>query len=518
MTLTFCLVLLGYVIGAIGAFELLDLSDAGAVFFAPAGVTAAAILLSPVRRWPVIVLAALLAEIVVDAQLGDFGAASVFGFALANGIEPLVGGAIVRRCKGPLDLSRRADLGWFLGASVALGPFVGGLIGGATVALRGGAMFGTAMSWWLGDALGVLVIGGALLAVATARDARPIRPVEGVAAVSLVAIFGLTLHWISDLPVGFLAVIPVVTLSARYGTRFAAVSSLIVAGLAILAWFAEHTSSVAGLTATTGMTVVQLQLLAISAAALLVAAESTEREMLSQAAGYQTETVRQLRAALAPDSVMRSAHVDAEGISRAASERLEVGGDWYDILELDGGEVSIVIGDVVGHGEEAVVAMGRMRSAAAALAMRTRETGLVLDWLDEFARGVTDRPFATAFFARFDPEARTLTYSTAGHPPALLGRQDGTWEWLFGGRSTPIGVPFPSSRPSATVALDGPCTLIVYTDGAVERAGEVIDTGLARVFDAVTRQPTATVDELLHSVTAETVRDDASFVRVQLRC
>ena len=230
------------------------------------------------------------------------------------------------------------------------------------------------------------------------------------------------------------------------------------------------------------------------------------------------ETVRQLRDALAPESVIRTEHVSAEGISQSASERLDVGGDWYDIFEGDNGQVSIIIGDVVGHAEQAVVGMGKMRSAAAALAQRTSDTGLVLDWMDEFARSMEDRPYATAFFARFDPHAKTLTYSTAGHPPALIGRDDGTWDWLFRGRSTPIGVPFPQARPSATVQLDGPCTLIVYTDGAVERAGEVIDTGLARVFDAVTRRPTATVDELLHEVTEETVRDDASFVRVRLRC
>ena len=76
--------------------------------------------------------------------------------------------------------------------------------------------------------------------------------------------------------------------------------------------------------------------------------------------------------------------------------------------------------------------------------------------------------------------------------------------------------PGASLRPP--IHLDGPCTLIVYTDGAVERAGEVIDTGLARVFDAVTRRPNASVDQLLHEVTEETVRDDASFVRVRLNC
>ena len=515
--LTFCLVLIGYVAGSFVAMQLIETTGAGAVFFAPAGISAAAVLLSPTRRWPFIALAVVVGEVFADTQFGEYEPVAIAGFALANALEPLVGGLIVVRWRGRIALNRRDDLTAFVVGAVAAGPAIGGAIGAVTVALDGGSFWNVFISWWIGDALGVALVGSFVLGVFAASDLWSTSRVDTFARLGLAASVAIGVHWLTELPIGFVTIIPIVAISARSGTWMATIAANLVALIAIVAMLVGQ-GGIAGLAPADGMLVVQIQLLCITVTALLVAAESTEREDLSRQSGYQIETVRQLRHALAPPSVIRTAHVEAEGISQAASERLEVGGDWYDIFEGDSGEVSIIIGDVVGHSEAAVVGMGKMRSAAAALAQRTSDTGLVLDWMDEFARSMEDRPYATAFFGRFDPTAKTLTYSTAGHPPALLGKQDGSWEWLFGGRSTPIGVPFPQARPAATVELDGPCILIVYTDGAVERAGEVIDTGLARVYDAVSRRPSASVDELLDVVTQETVRDDASFVRVRLRC
>lgn len=512
--------LLGYVAGSFVTAELIAFSGVGQIFFAPAGFSAAAILLSPRRRWPVIALAVAIGELFVATQFGSHSAATVAGFILACIAEPLVGGTIVYRWRGAINLSRRADLKAFVVGSVITGPAVGAAIRAITVAATDGPFGAGFVSWWIGDALGVMLFAGLILGFFTIERGWATGWLETGAGLALTAASAGIVYWTTELPIGFLAVLPVATIAARSGTWLAMIASNIVAVIAflylVLTGYDVGGLPALGSTSSSDLVVVKLQLLCTAAAALLVAAESTERENLARQTGYQNETVRQLRNALAPASVIRTAHVEAEGISQCASERLDVGGDWYDIFEGDTGEVSIVIGDVVGHSEAAVVGMGKMRSAAAALAMRTSDTGLVLDWLDEYARSTEDRPYATAFFARFNPSTRTLTYSTAGHPPAMISRDDGTWEWLVGGRSTPIGVPFPRARPSATIELDGPCTLIVYTDGAVERAGEVIDTGLARVFDAVTRRPDASVDELLHEVTEETVRDDASFVRVRL--
>lgn len=513
--LTFCSVLIGYVAGSYVAFELLAVSNHGAVFFAPAGVSVAALLLSPTRRWPLVLAAVITGEVIVDVQLGSSPAWAVGAFALANAAEALTGAWLVRRARPHLDLARVRDLGWFLLGAGAVGPLVGAMIGGATVWLLGTHTPATTVAlWWLGDSLGVVVVGGAILAFC-ATDQRPASTVELALALGVTGVVAFAVHWLVDEPVGFISVIPLMAVSAKMGTRAAAAATVLISAIAIGAWVVAGGVG-HGLPGSAGMVVVKLQLLSMAAAALLVAAEASELEIASAEAGHRQETVELLRRALAPDRDIHHAHADAEGASRSASRRLEVGGDWYDVIEADGGLVAIVIGDVAGHGEAALVAMGKLRFAAQALVMLGSDSGRVLDQLAAYARQIDERPFATCTVAFFDPARGTLNYSSAGHPPGLLGHPDGAWQWLDEARSTPIGVPTQGPRPTATVAIGEAATVVVYTDGVVERAGEVIDTGMARMFDAVVGAPDSSVTALLDRVAAAT-SDDASFVRVRLR-
>ena len=513
--LAFCSVLIGYVAGAYIAFELLSVSTLGAVFFAPAGISVAAMLLSPTRRWPYIFAAVVIGEVFVDHQMGDYPMWATLGFALANSVEALAGAWVVRRFRRRVDITRLRDLGWFFLGAACVGPLVGASIGGTTVWFLGtDDLIQTTLLWWLGDSLGVVVVGSAILAVFTSEQRRA-SWVEIVGALALTGAVAFVLHWLIDEPVGFIAVIPLMALSARLGTRAAVAAVLVITGIAISAWVVTGGVGV-GAPTTGGMVVVKLQLLSMAAAALLVAAEASELELASQQAGYRLETVELLRRALAPEQDIHYDHVDAQGASRSASDRLEVGGDWYDVIESEDGVVAIVIGDVAGHGEAALVTMGKLRFAAQALVMLGRDSGHVLDWLAEYARRLDGRPYATCFVAFFDPATGTLNYSCAGHPPGLLGLADGSWRWLSEARSAPIGVPATDARPTATVAVGSGATLVIYTDGVVERAGEVIDTGLARMFDAVIDSPNGSVNALLDRVAAAT-SDDASFVRVQLR-
>lgn len=514
--LAFCSVLIGYVAGAYVALELVSVSDLGAVFFAPAGIAVAALLLSPTRRWPFILAAVVAGEVVVGLQTASAPLWATGGFALAHAVEALAGAWLVRRARRRgVNLARLRDLGWFFVGAAGVGPLVGALVGGATVWLLGThAPVETALLWWLGDSLGVVVVGGAILAVVTAEQRR-VTWIELALALTLTGAVAFVVHWLVEQPVAFLAMIPLMVVSARIGTRGAAAGTVLITAIAISAWLVGG-GIASGAPGAAGMVVVQLQLLSMAAAALLVAAEAAELELASQQAGYRLETVELLRRALAPERDIHFEHVDAEGTSRSASRRLEVGGDWYDVIEGEDGVVAIVIGDVVGHGEEAIVTMGKLRFAAQALVMLGRDSGHVLDWLAEYARQLGGRTFATCFVAFFDPIAGTLNYSAAGHPPGLLGLSDGSWRWLSEARSAPIGVPASEARPSATVPVHGDATLVIYTDGVVERAGEVIDTGLARMFDAVVDSPDGSVSALLDRVAAASP-DDASFVRVHLR-
>lgn len=135
-----------------------------------------------------------------------------------------------------------------------------------------------------------------------------------------------------------------------------------------------------------------------------------------------------------------------------AGRPLEVGGDWYDSVELPDGRIAIVVGDCVGRGLHAAAVMGQLRSACRALLIQSVGPAMALDALDRFAALVPGAHCATVFCGILDPASGELTYSSAGHPPGVLVTADGEVELLEGGRSLPLavrpggGVPRPAAR------------------------------------------------------------------------
>ena len=168
----------------------------------------------------------------------------------------------------------------------------------------------------------------------------------------------------------------------------------------------------------------------------------------------------------------------------AASEA-EVGGDWYDVIPIDSSRVGLVMGDVAGKGLAAASMVGRLRSAMRAYALEGREPADVIGSLNQLVWSeVEDSEMATLVYAVADPVASTLTWVNAGHPPPLILAADGTTSFLEGPRSVPLGVmPFPSYE-EGTAPLPEGGTLLLYTDGLVERPGELLDDGFARLAAA----------------------------------
>jgi serine phosphatase RsbU (regulator of sigma subunit) len=109
-----------------------------------------------------------------------------------------------------------------------------------------------------------------------------------------------------------------------------------------------------------------------------------------------------------------------------AAHPLEVGGDWYDTVALPGGRTGIVVGDCVGHDLHAATVMGQLRSACRALLLQDASPARTLQALDRFAVSVPGALLTTVVCAVLDPATGNLTYSSAGHPPAILARPDGT--------------------------------------------------------------------------------------------
>ncbi|MFC4029932.1 SpoIIE family protein phosphatase [Streptomyces polygonati] len=168
-----------------------------------------------------------------------------------------------------------------------------------------------------------------------------------------------------------------------------------------------------------------------------------------------------------------------------ASSTLEVGGDWYDVVELPGRRYGVMVGDVVGRGLPAATTMGQLRSAARALLLENNGPARVLAALDRFGALLPGAYCSTVFCAVIDPATATVRYSSAGHPPALVAAPDGTVQWLEHARSLPLAVRTGGERPETTAAIPAGSHLLLYTDGLVERRREILTTGIERAAAAL---------------------------------
>jgi serine phosphatase RsbU (regulator of sigma subunit)/PAS domain-containing protein len=191
-----------------------------------------------------------------------------------------------------------------------------------------------------------------------------------------------------------------------------------------------------------------------------------------------------------------------------ATGTLEVGGDWYDVVDLPGGRYGVVVGDVVGRGLPAAAVMGQLRSAGRALLLESHSPAQVLSALDRFAALVPGASCSTVFCAVVDPAAGVLRYSSAGHVPAIVVDGDGAARFLTAAGSLPLAVADDLARPEADVVLGDGATLLLYTDGLVERRGEDLDAGMARAVAALADGRHLPPDQLA-AVLTDQLLDDA---------
>ncbi|HMF82626.1 MAG TPA: GAF domain-containing SpoIIE family protein phosphatase [Acidimicrobiia bacterium] len=180
---------------------------------------------------------------------------------------------------------------------------------------------------------------------------------------------------------------------------------------------------------------------------------------------------------------------DVSGLEIAAryipgSPRL-VGGDWYDLFELPTGHVGAAIGDVVGHGLQSAIVMGRLRNALRAYALDSSDPATVLTRLDEMVSHFEADEMATVLYAVIDPDRRRMTCSSAGHPFPFIASPSGEAAIVDARANPPIGSCADIQRGAVDVSLPLGSTVYLFTDGVVERRGEHIDVGLERLRNAV---------------------------------
>jgi serine phosphatase RsbU (regulator of sigma subunit) len=244
-------------------------------------------------------------------------------------------------------------------------------------------------------------------------------------------------------------------------------------------------------------------------------------ERLRKAHAHEREVALALQTAMMP-TPRHLGHHQAAVRYRPAIGALNVCGDWYDLVDLPDDRMAVAVGDVVGHGLAAACAMGQLRSALSAATRLAEGPAQALEALDMYARSVDGAESTTAATTLIDWHGHTITYSCAGHPPPAVLHSDGTVSFLDRATDPPIDArPDHSARLQARVPFTEGDTLVLYTDGLIERRTEDIDTGLGRLADCLARHrrtaPEALADALLGDLLPATGNtDDTALVVVSL--
>jgi serine phosphatase RsbU (regulator of sigma subunit) len=183
-----------------------------------------------------------------------------------------------------------------------------------------------------------------------------------------------------------------------------------------------------------------------------------------------------------------------------AAAGAEIGGDWYDAFFDRGGQPVLAIGDVVGHDTRAAAAMGQVRGLLRGISFSSGGTPAeVLSRVDRAVEGLALDTMATAVVARLETGAGATTrlrWANAGHPPPVLVGGDGSVRLLDGTTDLLLGVSPESSREDHAVDLDAGATVLLYTDGLVERRDRDIDAGTEALVDVIREISHLPLDEL----------------------
>jgi serine phosphatase RsbU (regulator of sigma subunit)/integral membrane sensor domain MASE1 len=208
---------------------------------------------------------------------------------------------------------------------------------------------------------------------------------------------------------------------------------------------------------------------------------------------------------------------------RQAGTAKQVGGDWYDAMALPGKRAYLAVGDVVGHGLTAAEDMTQLRNAGRTLALAGYQPASILEELARVTDWATSGKFATVAAAIIEPDMSLVTYATAGHPPILIRRA----------KTGTVEIPPPAEGPALCLpsdqgflqytegqtGFDVGDIMLLYTDGLIERRGEDLTEGIARVAERLEAwRPSAPLgshcDELIASLAAEPQLDDMCVLAV----
>ncbi|HZO66279.1 MAG TPA: SpoIIE family protein phosphatase [Kribbellaceae bacterium] len=531
----------------------------------PTGIALAAFLLLGRSMWPGVALAALAVNLPISN-----GPLPALVTAVGNTVAPLVAAIILERVgfRRQLDRQRDALAIVFLGAlaSMTISATVGATTLFASGAIGADELAGAWVVWWTGDAMGILAVAPFLLCIPLFWELEPWPAARWLEAAAILVVTTALVLWTtySDLPLLFL-VLPVLGWASwRLQLRGAAPAALIASLVAT--WSATHELgpfergslleqmlTLQAFNASVALTSFFLAALVTerlqSARALVAAAAELEwrvehrtaelseantrllqeihdrseaQEQLSleeERSRREHQIAETLQRSLLPDRIPHIPGVAVAARYVPGTADMRVGGDWYDVIQLRGGLIGLAIGDVAGHGLQAAAAMGQLRMAVRAYAVQDPSPVAVMNGLHGLVSGLPMVEMVTLLYLVYDPETGTVRFTNAGHPPALV-IGNGDTRYLDGGLAPPLGVVAHWDYAEATQDLRPGATLLLYTDGLVERRTLSIQEGLDRLVSQASGNENADVDALCdHLLSAlpgnGKVVDDIALVALQ---
>jgi GAF domain-containing protein len=236
--------------------------------------------------------------------------------------------------------------------------------------------------------------------------------------------------------------------------------------------------------------------------------------------GQSQDVALQLQRAVLPEAVDVIPYWEV-GAHYEPGGRVGVGGDFYDAVSLPNGSLAIAIGDVMGHGVRAAAAMAQIRAATRAFLSLDPDPATVVGHLDTMFSQLAITQLVTIFYAVADLAAGTLSFTNAGHYPAMVVAPGEAPHPLATPPRLPLGAGG-DERTTTTVAFGGRDVLLLFTDGLVERRGEIVDVGLKRLADAAAERlagpladgTAALVDDLIGGADHD---DDVTVLTVRRR-
>ncbi|RZU10176.1 serine phosphatase RsbU (regulator of sigma subunit) [Kribbella rubisoli] len=529
----------------------------------PSGIALAAFLILGRRMWPGVALAALAVNLPIST-----GPVPALLTALGNTLAPLVASIVLERIgfRRQLDRLRDALAIVFLGAlaSMTISATIGATTLMASKGTRG--LAGAWAVWWTGDAMGVLAVAPFLLCIPLFWELEPWPVARWLEAGIILVLTIVLVSWTTrtDVQLLFLVLPLLGWASWRLQLRGAAPAALTASLIAT--WSAtrdlgpfegksllEKMLTLQAFNATVALTSFFLAALVTErigfARALMAAAADLEVRVKDRTAELEATTDRLRRETdqrqetqqqlTREEARTRREHQIAETLQRSllpnrmpeipglvvaaryvpATADLHVGGDWYDVIQLRAGLIGLVIGDVAGHGLQAAAAMTQLRMAVRAYAIHDPSPVTVMSRLHELARELPMAEMVTLLYVLYDPDTGTVRIANAGHPPALL-IDDGSTQYLDGGLAPPLGVLAHWDYAEATHRLPPGATLLLYTDGLVEKRTLSIQDGLDRLLAEAQGSEWADLDALcdhLLSTLAETgkVADDIALIALR---